>query len=120
MSRRLAAAASLLLLAAASVLALVAAVESFPRGITVLACIAVAITAAWWGVVRGGAALAAGLASAVLLIVGAVVLVAVEGRLWENLLIVAAFALAVAAARAAFAPHVKLASAPRPERPVLF
>jgi diacylglycerol kinase family enzyme len=119
-TRRLSAAAALLLLAVASVLALVAFVQNFPRGLTVLACIAAALVAAWWGVVRGGVALAVGIAAAGLLSAGAVVLVIVEGRPGGDLLIVAAFALALAAARAAFAPHVSLPSAPRPERAVLF
>ena len=54
MSRRLAAAASLLLLALAVTVALVLAIQSFPRGAAVLACLVAAVGAGWWALLRRG------------------------------------------------------------------
>ena len=54
MKRRLAAIAALLLMAASIVLAAVLAVQLFPRGLTVFACLAVAVAAAWWALLRRG------------------------------------------------------------------
>lgn len=120
MSRRLAASASLVLLTAAVALAAVAAVESFPRGLTVLGCLVAALAIAWWGLVRGGSARTVAVAVSGLLLCGAVALIVVEGRPGEDLAILAAFALSLVAAREAFAPHAALPAAPRPGRPVLF
>jgi len=120
MTRRLAAAASLLLLIAAVALAVDAAVNSFPHGLTVLACVAGAGAAAWWGVVRGGPALATALVVAMALLAGAVVLVVTEGSPLQNALVIAAFLLALGAARVAFAPHVDWPEVRPPKRPVLF
>ena len=78
MNRRLAAITSLVLLAASVVLAVVLGVQSFPRGVSVLACLVAALLAAWWALVHRGAARFAAAAGAVVLVVGAVVLVALE------------------------------------------
>ena len=91
--RRQAAAAAALLLAAASlVLAVAVAVESFPRGLSVIACLLGAVAAAWFGIRRRGAWRVAGLGIAAVLLIGAVVLVIVEGRPVADALIVAGFA----------------------------
>jgi len=120
MTRRLAAAASLLLFIAAVALAVDAAVNSFPHGLTVLACVAAAAAAAWWGVVRGGLALAAALGIAVALVAGAVVLVVTEDSPLQNALVIATFVLSLWAARVAFSPHLDWPEVRPPERPVLF
>ena len=120
MTRRLQAAASLLLLAAAIVLTVVVAVETFPRGITVFACLGAAVAAAWWGLLRLGAARTIGFGAAALLLIGAVVLVVFEGRPVADAAIVLLFAVSLGAARRAFAHHAELPDAPRPERAVLF
>jgi diacylglycerol kinase family enzyme len=120
MSRRLAAIASLALLAASVVFAVVLAVQRFPHGLTVLACLALAVWAAWWALVHRGAARYAGAAGAVALLVGAVVLVVIEGRVLEGALVVAGFVLSVAAARRAFTAHAELPDAAPPKRAVLF
>ena len=73
MRRRLQASAALLLLAAAVVLTAVVAVEGFPRGITVLACLVLALAAAWWGLVRRGAARMVAFSVAALLLAVAVI-----------------------------------------------
>jgi diacylglycerol kinase family enzyme len=120
MTRRLAALASLLLLLGSIVLAVVIGIEGFPRGLAVLACVVAALLAVWWGAVREGVARVAGLVTGALLLAGAIVIVIVEGRPLANLVVLGAFALSVAAARFAFAIHVTLPDAPRPERAVLF
>jgi hypothetical protein len=52
MNRRVAAITSLVLLAASVVLAVIVGVQRFPRGLTVLACIVLALWAAWWALVH--------------------------------------------------------------------
>ena len=120
MSRRLAAIASLVLLAASVVLAVVLAVQGFPRGLSVLACLVVALLAAWWALVHRGAARFAAAAGAVVLLVGAVVLVVLEGRVLEDVLILAGLVFSVAAARRVFTVHATLPAVAPPKRPVLF
>src|SRR5437868_4547052 len=120
MRRRLQASAALLLLAAAVVLTAVVAVEGFPRGITVLACLVLALAAAWWGLVRRGAARMVAFSVDALLLAGAVIVTVFEGTLPADAVIVAAFALSIGAARRAFATHAELPDAARPERAVLF
>ncbi len=120
MSRRLWSVAALSLSLAVVVLAVAVAVGRFPRGLTVLACLLVAICAAWFGVTRRGAARLVGLALALLLLLGAIALVVLEGRLLEDLLIMAGVVAALVATRMAFRVHVDLPRAKRPERPVLF
>ena len=119
-NRRLAAIASLGLLAASVVLAVVVGVQRFPRGLSVLACLAVALLAAWWALVHRGAARVAGAVGAGVLLAGAVALVALEGRVLEDVLILAGLVLSVAAARRVFTVHARLPVASPPKRPVLF
>jgi diacylglycerol kinase family enzyme len=119
-SRRLAAIASLLLMAASIIAAGVVAVERFPRGVSVLACVVAAAAAAWWALTRRGRARAGALAGAGALLAGAVALVVIERGVLEDALILAAFLLSIEAARRAFAAPAKLAAAPPPQRPVLF
>jgi diacylglycerol kinase family enzyme len=120
MNRRLAAIVALVLLAASVVLAVVVAVQRFPRGLSVLACLVVALLAAWWALVHRGAARYAAAAVAGVLLAGAVALVALEGRVLEDTLILAGLLLSLAAARRAFAVHAKLPVTVAPKRPVLF
>src|SRR3954451_10727013 len=63
-SRRAAAIGALLAGLAGLVLAAVIAAQEFPRGLIVLACVSIASTAAWFGLIRRGAARAVGLAIA--------------------------------------------------------
>jgi hypothetical protein len=119
-NRRLAAITSLVLLAASVVVAVVLGVESFPRGLSVLACLVAALLAAWWALIHRGAARFAAAAGAGVLLVGAVVLVAVEGRVLEDALVLAGVVLSVAAARRVFSVRATLPAASAPKRPVLF
>ena len=118
--RRLAAIGSLGFGVGAVVLAVVLAVERFPRGIAVLACLAIALVAAW-AALRGVGVrrqLAAALGGAAL--IGAVVLAVALDEIFADLALVVAVALAVYLARIAFRVHVTLPAAPRPSHPVLF
>ena len=101
-------------------LAVVVGVQRFPRGLTVLACLVFALLAGWWALVHRGAARFAAAAGAGVLFVGAVVLVVLEGRVLEDILIIATLALSLAAARRVFAVHVTLPAPSPPKRPVLF
>jgi diacylglycerol kinase family enzyme len=118
--KRLAALGALAFLLAALVLAVVVAVQNFPRGISVLACLVAALAAAWWGLVRGGVPRAIGFGAAALLVLGAVAIVVAEGGVLWNLLVFGAFLLSLGSAREAFRRHELLPSPPRPQRPVLF
>ena len=120
MNRRLAAIASVLLLAASVVLAVVVGVQRFPRGLTVLACVILALLAAWWALTHRGAGRVVGAAGAGGLLAGAVILVALEGRVLEDVLILAGLLVSVEAARRVFTAHARLPVASPPERPVLF
>ncbi|HUA02659.1 MAG TPA: diacylglycerol kinase family protein [Solirubrobacteraceae bacterium] len=117
---RIWAAVALVLGVAAIVLAVVAAVLRFPDGLTVLACVALALWSAWYGVRRRGVARTLGLVAAALFAVGAVVLIIVDGRLIVDVLIVLCVFGALAAAREAFKVHEELPAAERPSKPVLF
>ena len=120
MNQRSAAITSLVLLAASVVLAVVLGVQSFPRGLTVLACLAAALLAAWWALVHRGAPRSAAAAGAGVLLAGAVVLVALEGRVLEDALVLSGVVLSVAAARRVFTVRATFPAASAPKRPVLF
>ena len=120
MNRRWAAITSLALLAASVVLAVIVGIQRFPRGLTVLACVVLAVGAAWWALVHRGAARYAAAAAAAALLAGAVVLVVIEGRVLEDILILAAFVLSIAAARTVFTVHARLSVAAAPKQAVLF
>jgi diacylglycerol kinase family enzyme len=117
--RRLAAIVALGLMAAAVVLAAVVGIQNFPRGLTVLACIVLAVAVAWWGLLRRGSARRLAWGAAVALLAGAIALVVLEGGLLENLLIAGTALLSLTAAGVVFRAHAQLPSARRPERAVL-
>ena len=120
MRRRLAAIVALVVGAATVALAVAVAVSEFPRGLGLLGCVVVAGAAAWYGVLRRGAARVAGLTVAALALAGAVALLVAGGAPFVDLLVVAGLLVSLAAARAALAVHVDLPGAPAPRRPVLF
>ena len=120
MTRRRAAAAGALALGLAGLaLAIVVAVEAFPRGLLTLALAAAGASVAWYGLLHVGGIRVAGLTVGTLGLAAAVVLVAKE-RLVEEALVVGALVLAGVLARAAFAHRVELPAASPPQRPVLF
>ena len=118
-TRRTAAIGALLLGFAGFVLGVVVAVQEFPRGLIVLACVALAAGGAWYGLLRRGFVRVACLSAAVLA-VGAVLVLVVSDRLLEEVVVVAAVVLSCACARAAFIVRAHLPRVPAPQRPVLF
>ncbi len=116
---RLEAAAALVLAATTLALALLAAWSQFPRGLFVLAGVALALFAALVSLVHRGAARILGLSVAVALFGGSVwLLLSRSGVL--TILLAASTLLTLAAASAAFRARVTLPHAPRPQRAVLF
>ena len=85
-----------------------------------LVCLLLAVAAAWWALVRRGSARLVGAAIAVVLLVGAVVLVVVEGHVLENALVLAGLVISVAAASRAFVVRADLPAGSPLTRPVLF
>ena len=118
-TRRAAAIGALLFGLAGLALAAVIAVQEFPRGLIALACVTIAAAAAWFGIVRRGAARVAGLAIGAAGLAVAIGLLVGE-RLLEELLVVAALVLGCVLGRAAFAIRARLPRAPAPLQPVLF
>ena len=118
--RRAAAVGSLVFGIAAAALAVALAIDRFPRGIAVLACLWVALVAGWTALRREGTVrlLAAGLTGAAS--VAAVLVLVLTGGVLQDLLVVVIFALSVLLARTAFRVRVDLPAAPRPSHPVLF
>jgi diacylglycerol kinase family enzyme len=117
--RRTAATGALLLGFGGFGLAVVVAVQEFPRGLIALACVGLASASAWYGVLRRGSVRVAGLSGGALGL-GAAIFLLVGDRLLEELLVVAALVLSGACARAAFGVRVHLPQAPACRRPVLF
>lgn len=118
--QRVAAAIALLAAVLTVVLAVVGAIIDFPQGVGVLGCVAVALVAAWFGVVRGGRQRTVGITVAVVALVGAAALLSRNGDWLDLVLLVLGIAIYHAAARVAFQAHVHLPAADRPLRPVLF
>jgi diacylglycerol kinase family enzyme len=119
--RRATAAAALLLPLLALLVAATIAVEQFPQGLLVLGGVAVVLAAAWYGLLRGGAARLLGVGIALVTLAAAVLVAIVDGgHLLGSALIVACLTLALIAARAVFAAGARLPGAPAPARPVLF
>ncbi len=118
--RRLWAIAALASLAAAAGLAVALAVGAFPRGLLVLACLVLAVFAAWRALLAGGAARGMWAALAVVALAAAVAIVFLEGQPLGNALVIVLFALSIPAAREAFRVRVHLPAAAPPRRPVLF
>jgi diacylglycerol kinase family enzyme len=107
MTRRLAAGAAL-------------AFGAVPDGLPVVACAVLAALVTWWAAKHTGSRRAAGLVLAAMLVAAAFVLITVNDRLVEDLAIIGALLVSVAAARTAFAIHVALPPATPPRRPMLF
>ena len=117
--RRLLAIAALLLTPLAVVSAVGLVVEEPQDAFGVLLTLSLALVAAGYGLVRRGIVRVIALVLAGMLLLG-VLEVLLDRRVLDRLTIVRLFWLAVAAAAAAFAVHVPLPRASRPQRPVLF
>jgi len=120
MSRRLAAILAILGGGLALAIAVYVFVADFPRGLIVLACVALALALAWYGLLRRGARRWLAAAASLALILVALVLTfgGDNGLAW--LAVAVSFAVGVGGARVAFRPDRSLPSAAPPRRPVLF
>jgi hypothetical protein len=102
-------------------LALYVVFQQFPRGLIVLGCVAAALAAGWYGLLRRGVVRQAPLGVALAALAVAVLVLLTGGNhLAEAILIPAGLTLSLALARAAFRRRVSLPPVSRPERPVLF
>ncbi|MBV9002043.1 MAG: diacylglycerol kinase [Solirubrobacterales bacterium] len=117
---RLWAAGTLVLAIATALFAVDVVFQRIPRGLTVVACVVLAVAVAGYGVVRRGAVRITALAVAALLLAVAITLVFVEGDPKADVLIAAGVVATLAAGRRAFRAHVDWPRAQRPARPVLF
>ena len=118
--QRIAAAVALLAAAVTIVFAVAEAIKDFPEGVGVLALVAVALVAAWFGVVRRGTQRVVGFAVAVLALVGAAALMTRNGSWLSLILLVLGLAITLAATKVAFQAHIHFPVADRPRQPVLF
>jgi diacylglycerol kinase family enzyme len=118
--RRAAAAGALSLVAVAAILGVIRLAEGFSSGILVLVCAVLAVGGVAYGLVRRGPARAIGLLVAAAGLTGAVIAIADQSHAVVSIAVLAALALSLGAARAAFTIHVALPPAPAPDRPVLF
>jgi diacylglycerol kinase family enzyme len=116
--------AALAALASAAVLAILSVdivVSQFPRGLIVLACIAIAFAAGWYGLTRTGGARLLGSGIAILAVAVIVAVLIADGdHLAQALVMVVGLGLMLLATRSAFKVHVPLYPAPDPRHPVLF
>ena len=118
LARRLAAGLALALALASVITGLVATITTFPRGLFVLLLLALALIAAWHGVLRRGVQRWVSAVIAVAALVGAVALL-VSGHPIETAIFVVTALAALALARTAFVVHVHLPRASPPKQPVL-
>ena len=119
--QRAAAIAALILAPAVVLLAAYIVVQQFPRGLIVLACVAIALAAGWYGLLRRGGARLLGLGIALAALIAVAVLLAADGdHVLEAVLVVAGLILCLGAARAAFRMKAPLEPVSPPQRPVLF
>jgi diacylglycerol kinase family enzyme len=95
-------------------------IANFPRGLILAALLIGAAAAAWYGLIRRGAARIAGLGCAAVLVLACVLVVILDGGVLEGIVVAAAAFGAVAAAKASVSIHVPLPDAQPPKRPVLF
>ncbi|HEY2204487.1 MAG TPA: diacylglycerol kinase family protein [Pseudonocardia sp.] len=119
-TQRAAAAVALLSAALTVLLAVTVAISRFPSGLGVLACVLVAVTAAWFAVVRRGTPRVVGIVLAALALVGTAALL-FRNNGWLTLaLLVLGVVIWHAAARTAFRVHLRLPAADPPRNAVLF
>ena len=120
-THRLAALAALASAAVLVILSIDVVVSQFPRGLIVLAGLALALPAAWYGLTRTGGPRLAGSGIAILAVVGIVTVLIADGdHVAQAFVIVVGLGLMLLATRSAFRVHVPLPRAPDPRHPVLF
>ena len=120
MSRRPAAIVALLGGAVALALAIELFVTDFPNGLIVVACVLAGLAAAWLGILRRGPARLVGMVVAALLVGLGIGVILSGDNGWTLTIVIVAFLVSVAGARAAFKPERSLPPVPPPRHPVLF
>src|SRR3954471_11748972 len=118
--RRIAAVVALVFAAWTFLLAVLAVVDEFPRGLLVLLLAGVIAAGAWEGVLRRGWGRVAGISVAMLALAAAVYVLADEGYLRTLLLLGVGTLGWHVASRIAFRPEVVLPRVENPRRPVVF
>jgi diacylglycerol kinase family enzyme len=119
-AQRFAAMVALLSAALTLLLAVTVTIIRFPGGLGVLACILVAVSAAWFAVLRRGTARTVALALAVLAVIGTAALLFRDNG-WPYLVgLAVGVAVWHTAARVAFQVHLRLPTVAPPLHPVLF
>jgi len=119
--QRAAAALALALTALTAALALYILIVQFPRSLIVLGCVAIALAAGWYGLLRTGAPRVAGIGLAAIALVTIILILVLDGdHIIEAVLVGIGLVVAPAAARAAFQRRVPLPPAASPGHPVLF
>jgi diacylglycerol kinase family enzyme len=120
-THRLAALAALGSAAVIAILGIDIVISQVPRGLIVLAGLAIAVAAAWYGLTRTGVARLLGSGVAILAVAAAVAVLIADGdHLVQALVLFAGYGLMLVTTRSAFRIHVPLDPAPDPHRPVLF
>jgi hypothetical protein len=119
--RRAAAGLALVLASLTSILALYVVIQQFPRGLAVLGCVALALAAGWYGLLRRGPLRLAGFGVALASLAASLLILISDGNhLPEAVLVGLGIVSTLATTRAAFRQRVSLPAAARPARPVLF
>jgi len=120
-THRLAALVALVSTAVVAILGIDIVLSQFPRGLIVLAGLAIAFAATWYGLTRTGSAMLLGSGVAIVAVAVTVAVLIVDGdHLGQALVIVVGLGLTLLATRSAFRVHVPLPRAPDPRHPVLF
>ena len=117
--RRLWSVAALALGLVTVVLVVLVAIDRFPEGLSVVACLLLAADASWEGICRRGIMRKLAWAAAVLLLAAAIVIEVIEERLLQDVLLVIGIAGALAATRMAFSVRFKWPRVQPPTHPVL-
>ncbi len=118
--RRIAAAVALVAGAVTIALALLVAIENFPRGIAVTACAIAAVVLALFGILRAGGVRVAAFSAAVAAAAGALILILTGDATVLGLATIGAAAICVAATQFALRIRISLPPAEAPSRAVLF
>jgi diacylglycerol kinase family enzyme len=120
-THRLAALVALVSTAVLVILSIDIVLSQFPRGLIVLAGLAAALTAAWYGLTHTGGARLLGSGIAIVAVAVIVALLIADGdHLVQALVIVVGLGLMLVGTRSAFKVHFPLVTAPDPGHPVLF
>lgn len=118
-ARRIAAMASIFFALIGFGLAMVVAIQEFPRGLVALACVALGAGGTCIGILRVGPPRLAGFLTGILGLGAAILLLARDG-LFEQVLVVGALGLSCAFVKVTFEARAHLPTAPAPRHPVLF